>query len=156
MKNVIIVIIIFVFIVCLNTQAIFGEKEDGFEFNTIAKGHYSGIADSRNLIIKDIQTWQEAWEAHASIRLPRPELPNIDFTEKLVIAVFNGERSTGGYTLEIDKIERMDDKIRVYICKQKPGPGLMVTQAFTQPHHIIEIEKSDLPIEFVYIEREIK
>ncbi len=74
----------------------------------------------------------------------------IDFDNKILIAAFQGQKSTGGYSIEITKIEEIDNKIIVNIAENEPGRNCIVTQAFTSPYHIVELDKTSKEIEFSY------
>jgi hypothetical protein len=76
-----------------------------------------------------------------SKRFPIPELPTIDFSSSTIIAVFMGEFNTGGYSIEIKEIREYQDRIVVKVEKTYPPPGSPVTQAFTQPYHIVKTKK---------------
>ena len=49
-----------------------------------------------------------------------------------------GEQNTGGYSLEIDKVKRTDDKTEIIVKEIKPKRGDTVTMAFTYPTIIVE------------------
>ncbi|MDD2401324.1 MAG: protease complex subunit PrcB family protein [Clostridia bacterium] len=53
-----------------------------------------------------------------------------------------GERRTGGYDIEIKKVENVDDKIFVIYKEIKPESGSMVIQVITYPYNIIRIDSS--------------
>lgn len=59
--------------------------------------------------------------------------------ELLNFVVFRGVFSTGGFGLRIDEVERTGNTIFVHATYTDPGPGMMVTQAFTQPTAIVPI-----------------
>ena len=90
---------------------------------------------------------------------PPPDQPNIDFDTNMVIAVFRGEKNTGGYDINITSIEENDSEIIVRGEMSDPPTYGIVTQALTQPYHIVstktsnkiiryEIEKVDSPKPF--------
>jgi hypothetical protein len=139
-------------VVGLITIAMAAKKTEFLEFVTISKGYHSGIITPQNLIIKDNLTWKKIWNIHSKIRLPQPGLPDVDFAKEMVIAIFKGECPTGGYTTEIDSVEKVGDRIIVHIAETKPDPDNIVTQALTQPYHIIRTERTILIVEFVHKE----
>jgi hypothetical protein len=61
----------------------------------------------------------------------------------MVVAVFLGEKPTGGYAIEITRAAKTDRGIEVGYTEQTPAPGAMTIQALTQPFHIVRIPKSD-------------
>lgn len=60
------------------------------------------------------------------------------------ILINMGEKATGGYTINVEKIEELEDKIIVTI-KEIPPTG-MATSVITKPCYVIKI-KSKKPIE---------
>ena len=77
--------------------------------------------------------WGDFWETVHEIRSPRPELPEVDFGERMVIAVAMGQRRTGGYAIDIEVIYRDDGALHVVVLETSPGPSCVTTQALTQP-----------------------
>lgn len=119
------------------------------QFETISQGFYSGYTKREFVVIKTQEEWQKAWNIHAGIKLPVPVPPEIDFNRKMIIAVFAGEYSTGGYAIKIDSIEKTGNKILVNIAESKPKRDAITTQSLTQPYQIAQMETTDLPVEFV-------
>ena len=70
-------------------------------FETVARGGFCGHLDKKDYIIDTQSEWEELWEITVSIFSPRPKLPAIDFSENIIIAVYLGRCSSGGYTIEI-------------------------------------------------------
>jgi len=112
-------------------------------FKTEIKGVSSGIKDARKRLILTEADWRGLWKEHMSIRRPVPALPEVDFAQYALIAVFVGERNSGGYQVEIIKIKESDGQYHVYYQETAPskGKGRMVTMALTQPYHIIKVRK---------------
>lgn len=127
----------------------FFSKAGGLQPETIDQGYYSGYSEKKFLVIKTPEEWRKVWNIHAGIKLPVPEPPEIDFNRQMIVAVFAGEYSTGGYAIKIDSIEKTETKILVNIAESKPKRDTITTQALTQPYQITQIETTDLPVEFV-------
>jgi len=119
-------------------------------FNTIDKGFMSGVRQRQLLVIKSEAQWKEIWQVHVGLVSPAREVPSIDFDKEMVVAVFLGERSSGGYGVEIKAVEQDREKrqLRVVLRETKPAGGAMVIQALTQPYHIVKVKKSELPVTF--------
>lgn len=64
--------------------------------------------------------------------------PKVDFDKHQVVALFLGVRNTGGYSISVDRVEEVDNKIVVYSHVENPDGG-MVTMAITNPFVIAEI-----------------
>jgi PrcB C-terminal len=69
----------------------------------------------------------------------------VDFDREMVVGIFLGEKSTGGYEIEIVRAEQGDSSLYFYYREKSPPPGAMVTQALTQPFHLVRVAKYDNP-----------
>lgn len=115
---------------------------------TLAQGSASGIEDAREMVITDQSEWESFWsELNANVQ-PVPDLPEIDFSREMVIAVTLGMRSTTGYSVNITGVDEEEDSITVTYLEMQPPWDAIVGQALTQPYHVIKIQKSDKPVEF--------
>ena len=73
-------------------------------------------------------------------------LPRVDFTQNYVIAVFAGEKASGGHDIEVADIEDTESKRKVSIALTRPGAGCIATQALTRPFQIVVVPASDLEL----------
>jgi hypothetical protein len=62
---------------------------------------------------------------------------------RVLVAVFQGQQSTGGYSVHITAIERSGDQLVVRATFGVPGPGAIVTQVLTSPAHVVSIAAAD-------------
>jgi hypothetical protein len=62
---------------------------------------------------------------------------------RVLVAAFQGQQMTGGYTIAITAIERRGAQLVVHATFTSPGPGAMVTQALTSPAHVVSIGSAD-------------
>lgn len=60
-----------------------------------------------------------------------------------LIVAYGGVKNTGGYSVTIQRIERYTDRMVVTVAQTAPRPDDTVTQAFTQPYHIVALRKTD-------------
>ncbi|MBF0278496.1 MAG: protease complex subunit PrcB family protein [SAR324 cluster bacterium] len=120
-------------------------KQSLIEFETISKGNESAISSLRNEVIDSEEAWAALWKEHLPGSL---EIPAIDFTNKEVIGVFSGTRSSGGYTLEIDQVTGNGDKITISYIETTPGANCFTTLSLTSPFHLIQIEKTGKKFQF--------
>jgi hypothetical protein len=118
---------------------------------TVDKGARSGIRERQFVIIKSEKEWESLWALHKSRVSPAPQVPPVDFGGEMIVAVFSGEKRTGGFGIEIRKIEedREKNRVAVFYFETQPPPRSMVIQALTQPYHIVRLRKMDLPAVFV-------
>ncbi|MDO8600821.1 MAG: protease complex subunit PrcB family protein [bacterium] len=118
-------------------------------FETVAKRGYSGHYDRKDYVIKENSEWRSLWDIVNTTVAPRPVLPSIDFGNEMIIAVFQGNHSTGGYSIEIIEILEKANSLEVTVKETSPSPGSIVTQAFTQPFHIIKTKRIDKKVVFM-------
>lgn len=123
-------------------------------FTTLEKGHYaSGITDAFEEVIYGPRVFFNFFHRIHQGEMPAPITPEVDFENEMVIAVSPGPKMSGGYDVEIIDINEIEGKLLVLITLKEPGPDESVTEALTQPHHIISTSKSDEPVEFKWEKR---
>jgi hypothetical protein len=113
------------------------------------KGFNVGIERAAEKVIRTPAEWTALWREAHSIQVPPPAVPKVDFDKEMVIAVFMGQRPTGGYAITIEDVVFGDKEIRVTVREQSPPPDALTTQALTQPFHMVVVKKSALPVKFI-------
>jgi len=111
-------------------------------FQTFLSGQNSGLVGNQPAVFKiETQTqWAELWSTHQSVVFPTTAPPAFSFDDQVLIAVFDREQSTGGFAIEVQAIARSEGGILVKVVRTVPGLGCAVTQALTQPFHIVSID----------------
>lgn len=146
MKKIATVILILLLLGC-------AAKTDGdIGFSTVARGDDApGITSRINEVITDPISFERFWSGIYSGRDPIPDMPKIDFARDMVIAVSPGRMLTGGYDAEIVLVQDKGKKLDVTILLTRPSGA--ATETLTQPHHIIKLKKSTVPIIYKWVER---
>ena len=121
------------------------------DFTTIAQGTYSAYPTASQLAIASPAEWLDLWQQHSSDEIPPPPVPEVDFTQYRVIAVFAGEKPTGGYSVEIISVETTNSLLVITVKYRQPGAEDIVTEAMTHPYHIIQMPL--MTVEQVVFER---
>lgn len=118
-----------------------GNNESGKEvtFKTLAEGANSGVSQRGSYIIEDEKSWNDLW-FKASLQ---EIAPRVDFSNNMVVAIFQGAKPTGGYSISVNNVIEGDSSVMVFVKEVSPGPNCMVTMAFTQPYHMIMLPKTD-------------
>src|SRR3990167_10377927 len=102
------------------------------QFEKIEESVYSeSPTEKKNLVINSPDEWQ---------KLNPNSSTNIDFNQNTIIAVFAGPKSTGGYSIQVEKITDPGQNIVVNVRETSPGTNCLVTQALTDPRQIIKTE----------------
>ena len=83
-------------------------------------------------------------EDKASAKAARSlKVDSIDWTKQMLIVISGGMQRTGGYSVEARSLKVKADKLIVHWKLNKPDPGAMVTQAFTNPTLSILVDRFD-------------
>ena len=118
------------------------KAETKLSIATIEKGYRSGIRGPLQTVIRNQDEWNAFWKRHSSTDT-NPMLAPIDFSREMVVGIFLGEKSTGGYEVEIVRAERRDSSLYFHYREESPPQGAVVTQALTQPFHLVRVAKYD-------------
>lgn len=62
---------------------------------------------------------------------------------RVAVAAFQGQQTSGGYSIHIERIERSGDQLVVHAKFSEPAPGSMNTMALTSPVHVVSIAAAD-------------
>jgi PrcB C-terminal len=108
---------------------------------TVERGDRSGIRGPLQTVIRNQDEWKALWKRHSSTDTNPSPAPIVDFNREMVVGIFLGEKRTGGYEVEIVRTEQRDSLLYFYYREKSPPPGAMVTQALTQPFHLVKIAK---------------
>ncbi len=116
-----------------------------FEFSTREIGAHNALTQKQTRIVKSAGEWADLWNDMFPNQMI---LSAINFNEKMLIAVFQGQKNTGGYSIEITSMKEFDDYIEVNVKEISPGEGCLVTEALSSPYHIVEVKKTNKEIRF--------
>jgi uncharacterized membrane protein len=112
---------------------------------TIAKGEGSRIVEPRRFLVRDRHAFTAIWAAHAG---PEAAVPPVDFDQKMVAAVFAGERPNPGYEITISGTRREGGLLVVVVDEQPPDPGLVAAQILVAPFHVVTLDRDDGEVRF--------
>ena len=122
------------------------QNAEEIPYRIISYGQYSGLSLEKNLVIQTSREFAELWTVHASGSSEKP--PLIDFEQETLVAIYMGQKNTGGYAVGINTILLQDDHIVVKVQYIRPRPDQEVTMALTQPYVMFTIAKTSLPVTF--------
>lgn len=109
----------------------------------LAKGQQSTQTEQQFEVITGQAQFRHLWS-----RFDAGPAPSLDFTQESAIAVFMGERPTGGYNIHVDSVTHRDDGLLVEVVLQEPGPECMTTQVLTQPYEMVSVPAGPLRVNF--------
>ena len=115
------------------------QPQDDTPFQTVEKYLFSGHTQAKNYVITSDEDWERLWLiVHNS---DTPPLPGIDFTKQMIIAVFQGEKSSGGYGIAITDLIKVGKRLRVKVTELEPDLSCVTLTVVEQPYHIIVTER---------------
>jgi hypothetical protein len=121
-------------------------SESDLGFETISKGVFCGYTHEAYLVVRNENEWVNLWNKVKSVQATEP--PEVDFSSYMVIAVFMGQKPTGGHSIEIVKVVEGAGKVTVNVVKNYPPPGTAVPQVLTQPYHIVKVRRTEKAVVF--------
>ena len=86
------------------------------------------------------QEWAAIWSAHVSGYYPQPPVPEIDFSDKMVVMAFLGTYHWSPYSIEVTDVSRVDRYWLVRVERWAPGDPSM--PAVTNPCHLVSVDKA--------------
>lgn len=108
------------------------------------------ITDKSNFVIRTKSEFDTlVSKINTNSILTESQINSVDFSKQMVIAVFQGEKGSGGYLIEIKNITELDDEIKVEISETAPGPNCINTSNITSPLHILTYKSSNKKVNFV-------
>lgn len=134
---------------CLVTACAAGPKDgSSVPFEPVLSGPHSGVYKQYFTLIRDSETFTAVWRRATARQYPSPAPPPIDFSRYMVIAVFLGEKRTGGYDITVADLTRTPAGLVATVRERHPGMGCHTTEALTQPFEIVKTPISAAPVEF--------
>ena len=117
-------------------------RVDAVDFKVLSRGTYSSFGEESNRVVYNRDEFIRLLQ---DIDGRRPAVvPQVDFSQDIVIAHFLGERPTGGFEVSPETAERTEnDWTRVSFVEEVPGPRCVVTEATTRPYVILALERPD-------------
>jgi uncharacterized membrane protein len=111
----------------------------------LAEGSDSGIVTARRSVVRDAGSWRALWAAHAG---PGSPAPVVDFTSRVVAAVFAGERPSPGHAVEITDAREDAGTLTLAVTEHRPPRGSVAPQLLVSPFHIVTLPRFDGEIRF--------
>lgn len=120
-------------------------------FETAYHNQMSGVHEARNVVVKDQAAWQKLWDEIYADNSGKPAPPMVDFSRKMVIGVFEGfgAEACGGMTIR--SVVAKDGKLVVEHEQIAAPPGIACIAVVTHPAHVVVVDRSDAPVEFVIV-----
>jgi hypothetical protein len=106
-------------------------------------GTQGGTHSFATRVINDATDWVEIWKL-----IGRDPPHTFDASETMGVAVFLGQRNTGGYSVEITDVHQAIENIRIEYIEHVPTPERRVAQVVTAPWTVALISRTSKRVEF--------
>src|SRR5262249_27566105 len=73
----------------------------------------SGLKEKLQLVIRDQDAWRDIWKVINETKLQLPSLPEIDFSREMIVVVGLGQRTSGGYSILVDRAYEAGDQLQI-------------------------------------------
>lgn len=131
------------FMSCKPKQAIVDEND---VYKVVYKSQIGGKKEKSNLIIKNYEDFN-ALISELNIGEDEFEkLLSIDLEKHDLLVSFLGEKTTGGYDIDVDKVKFSPTSSEVSLKEIVPEKNAMVTTTFTSPYMFVTLPKSKIII----------
>ena len=115
--------------------------------NVMETGAHSGMpaAGASFIVVSDSQAFAELYNRTHALKMPKPDVPPIDFKNQLVLAAFMGEKSTAGYGISFDEsASSTGDTLLVKVKFQSPPQDAILPQVMTSPYAMATVDRGNL------------
>lgn len=149
---IVVAIILTISVIVLSIQDPYFPQISQVSFEVVDPGDGYYYEERANFTITNETFWENLWQFLYSGYSNPPEVPSVNFTSELLIAVFQGIRGSGGYYTNITEIQATTTQYVVFVDEIHPGPGCGVAAVLTYPYQIVKVSHQPLylPLQFVY------
>lgn len=113
------------------------KKEQSNLYEILNESEYQGKDTKSFEIIKDNAGLTKLYES-----VNDPQIPKVDFTKSRIVALFLGQKNSGGYSIKVKDVTESNNIITVKIIESSPKPGENATMALTNPFTILKINST--------------
>jgi hypothetical protein len=113
------------------------------EYEILINSPSSFSPDSGLMVARSHAEFEEIWERAYSWTRPVPE---IDFTDSMLIAYFMGGRGHSGYRIENPRLERRGIALCLSLTEVSPAPDCAFVAVWLSPFVLIKTPRSLRPV----------
>lgn len=114
------------------------DRANIIDFSVLAYGAFSGYEGGRTVeLVTGAEGWRRVWQQIGGGR-PAPE---VNFATQAVVVAFQGQKPTGGYSIEIEEIRRDGTALAIRVRERRPASGDVTTQVITSPFVAVSIPR---------------
>ncbi len=123
-----------------------GQAEAPITFRTILAGTSSAADTAAVYLVENNDQWRKTWRLATGKIEPAPVPPEIDFKSTVVIAAFMGQKNSSGHRIEIARIVKSGQLLKVFVIHRISTQGMLLP-VLTSPFHLVSIPKGKYKLE---------
>lgn|GEM_PF-1672809 len=131
---------------CAGQVSQVGRGDGPVDFRTILSGTSSAADTAAVYLIENSDQWRKTWRLATGKIEPAPALPEIDFKSTVVVAAFMGEKTSSGHRIEIARIIKSGQSLKVFVIHRSSSQGMLLP-VLTSPFHLVSIPKGKYKLE---------
>jgi hypothetical protein len=121
-------------------------------FRRVMQGPVAPFAEPTNFVARSAEEWKAHWGAlrttiGGSDASPGGD-PGIDWTREMVVCVAVGNRPSGGYSVDIESMNKSGDELVIRAFETQPAPNTIQTRMVTSPYATAVTERFDGKVRF--------
>ena len=123
-----------------------GEVKDDGKRRELASGD-GGAKTAGEIVAASADEWREKWTASGATAEP-PDVGDVDFENEVAVALFAGERPSGGWRIGSNVTVKLQGQFGAVIYEiLGPGDGCSTSQAMTAPYLALAVKGSTMRFE---------
>lgn len=123
------------------------EEQPDIAFERAFGGQVSSILEPKNFVARSPEQWRAAYRP--ALLGAELEPRDFDWEKRMLIAVAIGSRPSGGYAVEIQRVQRKNSHWVVFAKETRPEAGSFQTAMITSPFDCIATPRFDGEVVFV-------
>ena len=114
-------------------------------FATIEQGIETGITEGGYRVFRSAFDFDTFWNEHKSYMDLMPQVPAINWSHEMVVAVFFGPEGGVDSSIEIDQVDVLGVAMFAHVDQEFLPSALPI---LANPYHIVKIARHDVPVVF--------
>jgi hypothetical protein len=128
------------FLSCKPAQQVVEKEKDKYE--VVFKSQIGGKKEKSSQVIKNYEEFNALITSLNIGEESFGKLLAIDLEKHDLVACFLGEKTTGGYDIEVDDVLFTDTTAQIILKEITPEKNQLVTDAFTSPYLFVLVPKN--------------
>jgi hypothetical protein len=118
-------------------------------FTVLAEGDNATVNSADFAVATSDTALISLWNVAYGNQLAQPPLPEVDFRRESVVAIFIGQRPTGGYEIDLEEVTIEDGEVYVSLRENEPAEDAITTQVLTSPWVMFSVTRPNLEIAWI-------